>query len=205
MTTAGEGGMITTSDEDLYHAMWSFKDHGKSQRKLQEPATSKAFRWVHDSIGTNWRLTEIQAAIGRFQLSERLGDWNNVRHQNAEALNLELSNVAGIRLTIPPAHVQHAYYKYYFFLEPQYFADGWDRERILAEINANDIPCFTGTCPEIYREEAFVRMYGEHAGHSTARQLGDTSLMMNIHPGINGDHLRVAGDVIRQVMAKAVK
>lgn len=205
MTTAGEGGMITTSDEDLYRTMWSFKDHGKSLEKLQQPSTSTAFRWIHDSIGTNWRLTEIQAAIGRYQLGERLNDWVAMRTANAVTLNRELAGVDGIRLTVPPSHVKHAYYKYYFFLEPQLFSSDWSRDRLLAEINGSDVPCFTGSCPEIYREQAFVDLYGEHPGHAVARKLGETSMVLNIHPGVTEEHVVAAAAVIRQAIAKAVK
>lgn len=205
ITTAGEGGMITTSDSDLHQKMWSYKDHGKSLVKVQQPQASTAFRWIHDSIGTNWRLTEMQAAVGRYQISEKLDDWIALRQRNATTLNKELSAVTGIRLTIPAEHIHHAYYKYYFFLEPECFSAGWDRDRILAELKASDVPCFTGACPEIYREHAFVDLYGEHPGHPVARSLGETSMVLNIHPGVTNDHMQEVASVIRQVLARAVK
>lgn len=204
MTTAGEGGMITTNNMDLHRAMWSFKDHGKSWEKVHQPPVSTAFRWIHDSIGTNWRLTEIQAAIGRYQL-EQLDDWSVQRRRNAAVLNAELADVDGIRITVPAPEFKHAYYKYYFFIEADALSAGWDRDRIIAEINACDVPCFSGTCPEIYREQAFVDLLGPIDPHPVAQTLGETSVMLNIHPGVREEHLAGAAEIIKQKIAKAVR
>ena len=65
MTTGGEGGMVTTNDRALWSRVWSLKDHGKNLEAVHERAHSPGFRWVHDSFGSNWRMLEVQAAIGR--------------------------------------------------------------------------------------------------------------------------------------------
>jgi dTDP-4-amino-4,6-dideoxygalactose transaminase len=74
MTTGGEGGMVTTNDEALWRTMWSYKDHGKSYEAVYERQHPPGFRWLHESFGTNWRMLEMQAAIGRIQL-KRMSDW----------------------------------------------------------------------------------------------------------------------------------
>lgn len=204
MTTAGEGGMVTTNAPALHEFMWSYKDHGKSLEKVKIPATSTAFRWIHDSIGTNWRLTEIQAAIGRYQL-EQLNDWVAQRQGNGTSLCKSLGSVDGLRVTMPPEHVEHAYYKYYFFIEPQLLATGWSRDRVVAEIHAGGVPCFTGTCPEIYKEQAFADLYGELPRLPVAKELGETSVMLNVHPGITDQHMAETAHVIKQVMARAIR
>ena len=203
MTTGGEGGMVTTDDEVLYRKMWSFKDHGKSLDKVNEPSTSNAFKWIHDSIGTNWRLTEMQSALGRYQLGQ-LNDWVTQRRANIDALNKVLADTKGIRLTIPESSFAHAGYKYYFFVEPGDLREGWNRDRILAEINAQGVPCFTGSCPEIYREKAFTGLYGEHLVLPVAKKLGETSLLMNVHPGITPELATECADIVRGVMEQAV-
>jgi dTDP-4-amino-4,6-dideoxygalactose transaminase len=204
MTTGGEGGMITLDDEKLYQQMWSFKDHGKSFEKVNTPNPSTGFRYIHDTVGTNWRLTEMQAALGRYQLTQ-LDDWVSQRRGNVATFNRELAEVDGIRLTIPPEHVNHACYKYYFFTEPDALKSGWDRDRLVAEIVDRGVKCFTGACPEIYREEAFTGIYGEHSVLPVAASLGTTSVMFNVHPGITAEHCKSAADVIRQVFAQATR
>ncbi len=204
MTTAGEGGMVTTDNEELHRAMWSFKDHGKSWDKVQSPSNSSEFRYIHDSIGTNWRMTEIQAAIGRYQLAQ-LAEWKKCRRQNALALNNRLVDVPGVRITTAPEFLEHAYYKYYFFIEVDALSAGYSRGRILSEINESGVPCFTGSCPEIYRERAFTDLYGEHSRLENARVLGETSMMLNVHPGITGQHIEEVTSVINRVMASAVR
>ena len=203
MTTGGEGGMVTTDDEVLYRKMWSFKDHGKSFDKVREPSTSTAFKWVHDSIGTNWRLTEMQAALGRYQLGQ-LNDWVAIRRANIDALNNALANTKGIRLTIPDGDLVHASYKYYFFIEPDNIREDWNRDRILTEINARGVPCFTGACPEIYREKAFTDLYGDQPALPVAQKLGETSLLMNVHPGITPELAAECADIVCSVMDQAV-
>lgn len=204
MTTAGEGGMVTTNNESLHRVMWSYKDHGKSWDKVHTPATSTAFRWIHDSVGTNWRMTEIQAAIGRFQLT-RLPEWVGERQRNAATLNRCLANVDGIRLTQPPQNLSHAYYKYYFFIEPELLSAGWSRDRVLFEVHAEGVPCFTGACPEIYREKALTDLYGEQARLANAAALGESSLLLNVHPGLTDQHAEHAAEVVGRVMSKAVR
>ncbi|OED36842.1 aminotransferase [Chromatiales bacterium (ex Bugula neritina AB1)] len=204
MTTGGEGGMVTTDCQKLYEKMWSFKDHGKSIEKVKVPSKSTAFKWIHDSIGTNWRLTEMQSALGRFQLS-LVRDWVTQRRANGEALSSILSQVEGIRTTIPDSSTYHAYYKYYFFVELDQLRDDWDRNRVVAEIHARGIPCFTGTCPEIYREKAFSDLYGEQSRLEVASELGETSVMLNVHPGITVEQSRQSAEVVRDVMHLAHK
>ena len=204
MTTGGEGGMITSDNEDLHRAMWAFKDHGKSWAKVNTPNDSTGFRYLHDSIGTNWRLTEMQAALGRYQLTQ-LRDWVGQRNRNAAALSQSLAGTSGLRLTIPAEHISHAYYKYYFFVEPEVLKAGWNRDRVVAEIHERGVPCYTGSCPEIYRERAFVNRFGEHASLPVAASLGATSVMLNVHPGITEEHCGLAAETIRAVFALAVR
>jgi dTDP-4-amino-4,6-dideoxygalactose transaminase len=204
MTTGGEGGMITVDDEELHRVMWSFKDHGKSLKKVDTPNPSTGFRYIHDSIGTNWRLTEMQAALGRYQLRQ-LDHWVDQRRSNAHAYNRVLADVDGIRLTIPPEHVSHSYYKYYFFVEPNALKSDWDRDRIVAEVVERGVPCFTGACPEIYREEAFHGLYGDHPTLPVAASLGATSVLLNVHPGITVEHCEQAANVISEVFALATR
>lgn len=203
MTTGGEGGMVTTDDEALYKKMWSFKDHGKSFDKVKKPATSTAFKWIHDSIGTNWRLTEMQSALGRFQLG-KLCDWVDQRRANVSAINMSLADTDGLRLTLPDDSIYHACYKYYFFIEPEQLKPDWDRNRIVAEVHSRGVPCFTGTCPEIYREKAFVGLYGEQEPLIVAQELGETSVMLNVHPGITPAQSALCAQIIQEVMGSAV-
>ncbi len=202
MTTGGEGGMVTTDDEALYQKMWSFKDHGKSFEKVRQPSTSSAFKWIHDSIGTNWRLTEMQAAIGRYQLG-KVDDWVAQRRINAEAFRAVLQGVDGVRVTTPGESIFHACYKYYFFVEPNKLKNDWSRDRIVQEVHSRGVPCFTGTCPEIYREQAFTNLYGPQPRLPVASELGETSVMMIIHPGITAQQCTDSAEIVRAVMSMA--
>ncbi len=204
MTTAGEGGMVTTGDANLYDFMWSFKDHGKSHEKAHTVSSSTGFRYIHDSIGTNWRITEIQAAIGRYQL-QQLPQWSSNRKRNGQYLTESLTGIGGVRVTRPPPGVEHAYYKYYFFVVPELLSSSWNRDRIVAEIHSAGTPCFTGSCPEIYREKAFSDLYGSSPRHPVAAELGENSIMLNVHPGIDESHLSRAVTDIKKVMVKAVQ
>jgi len=203
MTTGGEGGMVTTNSSALYEKMWSYKDHGKSLQKMQNPASNRRFKYVHDSFGTNFRLTEMQSELGRYQL-QQLGLWRAEREKNANAYNAVFSKVDLARCSQAPGNMVHAYYKYYFFLNTEMLAPGWDRDRIVEEINDLGGQCGSGSCPEIYREKAFVDKYGAHSCLANAARLGNESLMLNCHPGISKEYLRYNSDIISQVLHRAM-
>ena len=203
MTTGGEGGMVTTNDRDLWSRMWSFKDHGKSWEAVYERDHPPGFRWLHDSFGTNWRMLEMQAAIGRIQL-QRMPQWHEVRLDYANQIWAAADACVGLRVPTIPADIEHAAYKCYVFVEPEKLADGWDRDRIMAKINAAGVPCFSGSCSEVYLEKAFDNTsYRPTVRLPVAKELGETSLMFLVHPTMEQSHVTKTCDVLTRVMALA--
>lgn len=207
ITTGGEGGMLTTNDPDLWTRAWSFKDHGKSWDAVyhRQHPPGGGFRWLHESFGTNWRMTEIQAAIGRAQLN-KLPEWTHVRRENLQRLNQAFSSFKCIRTTPVPPGIGHAAYKAYMFVRPEELREGWSRDRIMEEITARNIPCFSGTCSEIYLEKAFTQSgLGPKTRLPVAKELGETSLMFLIHPTLTEQNLRDTIAVSSEVFARASK
>lgn len=203
MTTGGEGGMVTTAERELWLRMWSHKDHGKSWEAVYERRHPPGFRWVHDSFGTNWRMLEMQAVIGRIQLA-RLPAWNRQRAQHAAVLAGALSACEALRVPLPPAHAEHAWYKFYAFVRPERLAEGWSRDRIMAEINAAGVPCYAGGCAECYLEKAFDGTGWRPAVRlPAARQLGETSLMFLVHPTLTEAEIGKTAQVVCDVMRRA--
>jgi dTDP-4-amino-4,6-dideoxygalactose transaminase len=203
MTTAGEGGMLTTNDPEVWERAWSFKDHGKGYDAVYNREHGEGFRWLHESFGTNWRMTEVQAAIGRVALTKVPG-WVETRRRHANTLTKTLSNLPGLRIPITSDGVHHAYYKYYAFLRPEMLQSGWDRNAVMQAINAAGVPCFVGSCSEIYLEKAFVARR-KHIRLPVARLLGETSLMFLVHPTLQDEHIAFTCQTIENVIAKAVK
>lgn len=202
ISTAGEGGMIALNSDAMYERAWAYKDHGKSYDAVYRQEHGPGFRWLHDSFGSNWRLTEIQSAIGRLQL-QKLPRWVEKRREHATMLTEAFSKLPGLRLTLPPAHIGHAYYKYYAFVCPSSLRPDWNRDRILAEIVARGVPCFVGSCSEIYLENAFPFEWRPKNRLPIARQLGETSLMFPVHPTLTPEHLASTCEVVKQVMYEA--
>jgi len=205
MTTGGEGGMLLTNDDDIWSSAWSFKDHGKNFESVFNKRHPPGFRWLHDSFGTNWRMTEMQSAIGRVQL-RKLSQWVNVRRRNASLLNEGLSRLDALRLTIPSPDILHSYYKYYLFVRPEKLKEGWNRDRIMYRINEEGVPCFSGGCSEIYLEKAFsTRELKRKDRLPVARELGETSLMFLVHPTLSQEHMAETVRVIKKVISEASK
>ena len=205
MTTGGEGGMLLTNDDTAWSSAWSYKDHGKDHDRVFKENHAPGFRWLHESFGTNWRMTEMQAAIGRVQL-KKISKWVDVRRRNASLLNEGLSRIDALRLTIPSPDTLHSYYKYYVFVRPEKLKAGWDRDRIMGMINEEGVPCFSGGCSEIYLEKAFSA--GELKRKDrlpVARELGETSLMFLVHPTLSQEDMLTTAKVVEKVMAEAVR
>jgi dTDP-4-amino-4,6-dideoxygalactose transaminase len=224
MTTGGEGGMVTTKDETLWRSMWSFKDHGKSYEAVYERAHPPGFRWLHESFGTNWRMLEIQAAIGRIQL-RRMTDWTEKRKLNAFALVAALhpfSREDG-PIRLPKlgcfsceggfglgevfscnSGCVHGYYKFYAYVREQNLSSGWSRDRIIDAINAQGVPCYQGSCSEVYLEKAFDDTGWRPSKRlNVARELGETSLMWLVHPTLTEQEIIKTCNVISHVMRQA--
>lgn len=203
ISTGGEGGMVTTNDRTLWSKMWSLKDHGKSWEAVYARRHPPGFRWLHESFGGNGRMTEIQAALGRIQL-RRMPDWHARRLANAERIWSCARRLPGLRVPKLPADIEHAAYKCYLFVEPQRLKSGWDRDRILDEVVARGVPCFSGSCAEVYLERAFEGTGWRPAGRlPVARELGETSLMFLIHPTLSTAEIDQTCAVLAAVMNEA--
>lgn len=201
MSTGGEGGMLTTNDRSLWERAWAFKDHGKSFNTVYNRQHASGFRWLHESFGTNWRLTEIQSAIGRVQL-RKLSSWVEKRQHHASILTESFSRIPALRVTTPPQLIGHAYYKYYVFIRPDRIKSDWNRDRIMAAINAEGIPCYSGSCSEIYMEKAFDGLRPTER-LPVARELGDTSLMFLVHPTLTEQDMLDTCRAVEKVMSNA--
>lgn len=203
ITTGGEGGMVTTSDERLWSIMWSFKDHGKSWQAVYMREHPPGFRWVHESFGTNWRMMEMQAAIGRIQL-RRMHGWSERRRANAERIATVCRDFAAVRVPVVPADVDHAYYRFYAFVEPKRLRQGWTRDRIVDEIQAAGVPCLVGTCPEVYMEQAFADTgMRPRERLEVARELGETSIAFLVHPTLREEEMARTCEVLGDVLGRA--
>jgi dTDP-4-amino-4,6-dideoxygalactose transaminase len=202
MTTGGEGGMVTTNDESLWRLMWSFKDHGKSYEAVYERSHAPGFRWLHESFGTNWRMMEFQAVIGRMQL-ERMAQWHIARTQHAEAIWNVCRSFAVVRVPKLVGSV-HAHYKCYVYVQPANLRAGWTRDKIIEAINALGVPCYQGSCSEVYLEKAFLdKGLGPAQRLPVAKELGETSLMFLVHPTLTTEEMAKTCEAISQVLAQA--
>jgi dTDP-4-amino-4,6-dideoxygalactose transaminase len=204
MTTAGEGGMVTTNSDELWNAVWSVKDHGKSYNAVYLRQHAPGFRWLLESFGTNARMTEVQSAIGRVALGKVPGRIA-VSRAFAQMLTSRLASYPGLRVPQPPSHVEHSYYKYYAFIRPERLVPGWTYNRIIEEINAEGIQCFNGSCSELYQEKAFPPEWRPAKRLQVAQQLGETSLMFLVHPTLSEQYIMATSDAVGKVISAATQ
>ena len=203
MTTGGEGGMVTTNDRQLWADMWAYKDHGKSWEAVYEREHAPGFRWLHESFGTNWRMLEVQAVIGRIQL-RRMQDWHRARLDNARAIWTAARQLPALRVPALPDDDVHAAYKCYVFVRPECLKSDWSRDRILNEIIARGVPAFSGSCSEVYLEKAFDNTDWRPAQRlANARELGETSMMFMVHPTLTAQEIGLTCTVISEVVQQA--
>ena len=205
LSTGGEGGMLLINDTALWEKAWAYKDHGKSYDAVHRREHPPGFRWLHESFGSNWRMTEMQAAIGRMQL-RKLDEWVALRRQHAATLAEGLATIPGLRLTAEPSSIRHAYYRYYAFLEPGKLREDWNQTRVVTAIQAEGVPCFVGSCGEIYREKAFSAAgWPASRRHPVAQQLSETSLAFLVHPTLSDQDMQDTCRAVEKVMRTAVR
>ena len=205
MTTGGEGGMVTTNDRALWLSTWAQKDHGKSWEAVYEREHAPGFRWLHESFGDNWRMLEMQAVLGRIQLG-KMHDWHRQRAANAEAIMAAARACPALRVPHVPEFVEHAWYKAYVQVRPEALTSGWSRDRIMSQINALGVPCYSGSCSEMYLEKAFDGTpYRPAKRLSVAKELGETSLMFLVHPTLSIAQIEKSCKVLTQVMHEATR
>lgn len=191
ISTGGEGGLAVFKDRTIWEKAWSFKDHGKSWDAVFNRQHPIGYRWVHESIGTNWRMTEMQAALGLAQLS-KLNDWSTKRNEIASRIGGSLNALPGLTVQNVPDEVRHAYYRLALRVVPEELKPDWDRDRLMAAINAEGIPCMVGSCPTLFKELAYE---GQNSLIVTpnAEALGKVSLVLLCHPTLDTQY---AMDVI---------
>ena len=202
MTTGGEGGMVTTNDENLWKKMWSYKDHGKNFNSVYNKQHPPGFRWLHDSFGTNWRMMEMQAVIGRLQLKQ-MPEWTAKRNANMARIQAVFENSPYFTVAKPSFDYVHAAYKCYVQVNVDALPEDWSRDRIMAEISAQSVPCFSGSCSEVYLEKAFDNTpWRPEQRLENAKALGESSLMFLVHPTLSEQSLQTTVDAIQSVIMK---
>ena len=201
ISTGGEGGYASFKSREAWERAWSYKDHGKNWAKVQAPAATKGFRWLHDSLGTNWRLTELQAAIGLKQL-EKLDEWREARSRNARIWADALADVPGLTVPLPEQRFRHAFYKLYAYVDCP--GASVKRDEIMRRASDLGLRVFSGSCSEVYLEGAFADL--PRPDLKIARMLGERSLMMEVHPTLSPASLqeraRALADIVREVLAE---
>jgi len=205
ISTGGEGGMVTTNSESLWQKMWSYKDHGKNYKLAHQRSLSNVFRFIHESFGTNWRMTEIQAVIGQIQL-KRMDGWHTKRLKNASMIWSAAKKCKGLRVPVVDNYVEHAAYKCYVFVETKLLKSDWTRERIIEEIKLLGVPCYSGSCSEVYLEKCFSDFGIKPKNRlANAKKLGEESLMFLVHPTLSNKEIQKTCDGILSVMKMASK
>ena len=203
ISTAGEGGMVTTNDPQIFQKIWSYKDHGKSYEAVFNQKPSTGYRYLHEELGSNYRMTEMQASIGRIQL-KNLDKTQKIREKNADILLSTLNKLDILRIPTPPKSVKHAWYKFYAFLNEDNLSKDWSREKIINKLTNDGFPAFSGSCGEIYMEECIKKLNMNPSKRlKNAKNLGETSLCFLVDPLINNNEMHEYATNIRKVLESA--
>ncbi len=202
ISTAGEGGMVVLDDHMSWKKAWAYRDHGKSLDAVHAEGHPPGFRWLVESFGTNWRMPEIQAAIGRIQL-RNLSKSLSARRENAALLLSGLSRIEGLRIPVPEVSAEPAWYRFYGYLETEKLRNGWDQNRIVSTLVERGVPCAHGTCPELYLEKAFGTLGDTLPRLPVAKELGETSFMLPVDPSLTPEDMQTCVAIFEEIMAAA--
>jgi len=209
ISTGGEGGLLTTNNKRIWKKVWSFKDHGRDYKVMFNKKVSNGFVWSVFNFGSNYRMTEMQAAIGRVML-KKLDSWVAKRRRLVKILDGNFAKMVELRIAIPAKEFYHSYYKYYVYVRPERLKTCWSRNRILQKLARKGIVCGSGACPEIYLEKAFKKQR-DSLGLSVQKRLpitkilGETSMMFQVHPTLTEGNMDYIVDTMKKIIEKAKK
>ena len=159
-TTGGEGGMVVTNNEDLAWECRSFRDHGYDvKERMNMLALEEKLPYIHNRVGFNYRMTEIQSIIGLNEL-KRLDSWNlKRRFDYAKMYDAAFTNLKGVKkIPINTQERKNAYWWYPVILDTEIMDT--DATGFINELHKQSIPCYGIQWPEAYLERA----YREHNG-----------------------------------------
>ena len=203
ISTGGEGGMVLFREEDDWRRAWSFKDHGKNYDTVFKKQHPPGFRWLHESFGTNWRMSGMQAAIGLKQL-EKLSGWTARRTQIAKKLTDCLTPFSAVSVPEPDDTIEQAYYRLSFHIDESKLKSGWNRGKVMAAINAEGVPCLE-VCSEIYKEKAFDKIDMPEPSCPNAIRLDDRVALLVLHPRLRDEDVKNMCQSLTRVFQSATK
>lgn len=204
ITTGGEGGLVATDDAALLDRIVRYKDHGKDPELVAAARMRGAggFAYLHSSFGTNWRMTEMQAALGRHQL-RRLDESVARRRYLAERLSRSIADVDGISVVPAPPWAVWAYYRLSLRIDQSRLIHGWSRDRIVSALIAENVWAGPGACPDIGHEHAFDAVPGARDARPGAESIAGESLVLQVHPALADGDIDSTAEAIARVMRHA--
>ncbi len=159
ISTGGEGGLLVLDDDIAFNKAWAYKDIGRDFHSVYKKTHPPGFRWHTESAGSNFRMTEFQAAIGLIQL-RKLPEWVRLRQKNAQQIKVVLKKFDWLEIQEPSGDIKSAYYRQYAVVRDDAVLGGLHgeklRDALVHAMNQALVPCFVGSCSEIYREVVFV-------------------------------------------------
>ena len=212
ISTGGEGGMISTNNKKLWLKIWSLKDHGKNYKSVFYKKHKIGFKWLHDDFGSNYRMTEMQAVIGREQLKS-LGKQIKKRNLIASLylnelkdyyLKYDILKKPNFKCQTCPLKQNlkkcnkciHAFYRLNLFIDKNKIK----QNQLIQQLHKNKINCGVGSCPEIYREKIFkkLKLYPKKR-LPNAKLLGETSIMFPINPNKSLKEVKSEINLIKKI------
>jgi dTDP-4-amino-4,6-dideoxygalactose transaminase len=209
ISTGGEGGMLLLDDETAYKQAWAYKDIGRSYDAVYNQQHSSGFRWLTESTGSNFRMTEFQAAIGLKQL-EKLPRWVAQRNANAKAIiyTLEQFDFIDVPTLQKVDDNQHAYYRLYAKVKLGVSIAGLSgellRNFLIDKLVASGVPCFFGSCAEIYREKLFINIAPKERLPNAA-MFSDNALCFLVHHTITSEQMDLMTNNIKEVLTDLIQ
>ena len=167
--TTGEGGMITTNNDEIAERLYSLRNHGREKTK---------WGYEHGRLGYNYRMTDVAAAIGIEQL-KKLPDFNNKRREYAAYFNEKLDGREGIEIPFVLENAEHMYHQYTLKCK--------DRDGIIQQLKNNEVG-FGIYYPKPLHFFDHLKQYG-HNDLKNSELLAGEVLSLPIHPAISNQDL----------------
>lgn len=202
--STGEGGVISSNKKKLFKKIWSLKENGRDYDAVYSKKHKFGYKWIHNHLGYNYRMTEMQAILGLNQLN-KLNKNISIRNYFYQQIIKNYENFEAVKFQKIPKSYTNSFYRLYAIVNLNFIKSEWDRDRLIKYLNKIGIDCNVGSCSELYKEKGIKKYFKNNHILPNAEILSKNSIAFNIHHKCSEKYIEFVWKSLNKTIKKISK